>query len=189
MQHEVIIKVWSIAAICLLVATSGRSDGIEKHDAETVKAVFIERLCNFVEWPEEANLSDTSWPFVIGIMGRSPATSAIRRIYGSRPILGHPVEVRRIKTTSGIGGCHLLFIAENEKSRLADIIAAVSEEPVLTVSDTPGFCDWGVLLNFRIFNNKVGFEINERAVLDSPLSFSHHLLKTATIVEPVGDNK
>jgi hypothetical protein len=61
--------------------------------------------------------------------------------------------------------------------------------PVLTVSDTTGFAEQGVLINFYVSQKRLHFEINEPAFRKAPLSVSTRLLEIAKIVMPEGQGK
>lgn len=151
-----------------------------------LKAVFIEKFTRFVEWPAESGIDDTSKPFVIGIIGESRLGSSLEGIFSGKKIRGKRVEVRHIVNPDEASGCHLLFISKVSKKHLSDILSATNNMPILTVSDSKGFADNGVLINFYIRDNKVRFEINETAVRKSRLNFSYLLMQVATIVKKVG---
>jgi len=78
-----------------------------------------------------------------------------------------------------------LFIAESEKKNIEKIVSITSGLPVLTIGETDGFSEKGILVNFFEENKKLRFEINETAVLKSQLKMSYYLLNTARITEPV----
>jgi hypothetical protein len=62
------------------------------------------------------------------------------------------------------------------------ILSCTGNKPILTVSDTKGFAEKGVLINFYMMGDKIKFEINEKAVHESGLVMSYRLLNLARIV-------
>ena len=63
--------------------------------------------------------------------------------------------------------------------------AGLRGDAVLTVADTPGFAERGVMINFFITReDKVRFEANLEEAENSGLRLSSQLLKLATIVKP-----
>jgi hypothetical protein len=57
---------------------------------------------------------------------------------------------------------------------------------ILTIGDTEGFGEKGVMINFIIRDNKVRFEINPEAARRAGLTISSKLLSLATIVHSRG---
>lgn len=151
-----------------------------------MKAVFLERFTRFVEWPAEYAISDTTKPFILGIVGSSPFGSILERVYDSQKIRDKHVEIRYIIDFEDIAECHLLFISRISVTGLTRILTYTRSRPILTVSDTRGFANKGVLINLNIEEGRIRFEINEGAVRESGLYMSYHLLKLAKIVNPVG---
>lgn len=149
-----------------------------------MKAVFLDKFTHFVQWPAQAT-ADTSAPFVIGVIGDSPFGTLLEQIYTERSIKSKSVDIRYLAGLNGITDCHLLFIAQSAEDQLPDIIARTDKRPILTVSDTEGFAEHDVLINLYRDQGKVKFEINERAVHASGLTFSYMLLNLARIVNPV----
>ena len=150
-----------------------------------MKAVFLDKFTRFVQWPEATAVADTSQPFVIGVIGDSPFESLLEQIYAERAIKGSAVDIRYLTELDAVTECHLLFIAQSAGGRLSEIIERTRDRPVLTVADTKGFAERGVLINLYRRRGKVKFEINERAVHASGLTFSYLLLNLARIVQPV----
>ena len=150
----------------------------------TIKAIFLERFTRFVEWPEESLALDTSQPFIIGIIGDTPLKYIVKEIYSSQKIKDKEVKIHFISNNiKEIKKCHLLFITKSQEKNLSKILSYTSNKPILTVSDTDGFADKGVLINFYIQENKVRFEINKSAVKKSGLYMSHMLYKLAKVIK------
>ena len=162
---------------------------ISKYDEYTVKAVFLERFTRFIEWPPDRKVDDISKPFVIAVIGKNPFGSKLDNIYSKRKIRDKKVKIIYISRVNQIAGSHILFIPESEKKRLQSIISYSKEKHVLTIGDSNGFAEKGVLFNFYTASNQIKFEINEKAVRGSGLSINYLLLNVARIVEPAGDSE
>jgi hypothetical protein len=150
-----------------------------------LKAVYLEKFSRFITWPEESLMDDINQPFIISVIGKTPLTENLEQIYAIQEIKKKRVIIKEIENLKDIEGSHILFIAASEKNNLDEIIAITRHNPILTVSETLGFAEQGVLINFFEKDNKLRFEINETAVLKSPLQMSFYLLNSARIVQPV----
>jgi hypothetical protein len=147
-----------------------------------LKSLYIERFTRFIDWPGET-LSKNG-PFVLCIQGNGDTAADLARVAPSRPFKDRPAEVRRLRPGADLSGCHVLYLAGTELPRLPQVIESISGKPILTVSDTPGFGDRGVLINLFQENRFLRFEINLPAVKRSKLVFSSQLLRLA---RPVGE--
>jgi hypothetical protein len=148
----------------------------------TIKAVFLEHFTRFVEWPESFKIADTSDPFYVAVIGENPFGSILDQIYADQKIRNRNVEILYISTPDEIIDCHILFISSSNKEILPEILSRTRNKPILTVSDTNGFAEDGVLINFYLTGGKIKFEINEKAVHESGLVMSYRLLNLARIV-------
>jgi hypothetical protein len=150
-----------------------------------LKAVYLEKFSRFITWPEESLPNNPDEPFIIAVIGETPLTENLNQIYAMQEIKNKRVIIKNIHHFNEIQGSHILFIAESEKKNIDQIIAITKQQPILTIGETKGFAEKGVLINFFEKDNKLRFEINETAVLKSPLQMSFYLLNSAKIVEPV----
>jgi hypothetical protein len=153
-----------------------------------LKAVYLEKFSRFVTWPEESEMDNLDKPFVIAVMGKTPLHKNLEQIYAIKKINNKRVEIKKIYNLYEIKDCHILVVAESERKNLQNILTLAERLPVLTISDSPKFAENGVLINFFEEKNKLRFEINESAVLKSPLQMSFYLMNSARIVQPVKNN-
>ncbi len=144
----------------------------------SVKFAFLYNFSKFVEWPASKLPKDDS-PFIFGIVGDDPFGEDLEKPILSKPLNGHPVRVQHVQSDGEMRQCNVLFISTSEKKRIGAILAAVRGASVLTVSDTERFCKQGGIINFRIPENKVRFEINSAAAEKEHLKLSSKLLSVA----------
>ena len=163
-------------AVALLLSTlAAHGEQVAEYE---LKAEFLARFASFVTWPPGSE----ERPFTIGVIGRNPFNGYLDKI-AARKIKNRPVSIRYISDLTQLDGCDIVFICGSEKSRLAAILAHTDSHPILTVSDSGGFAEAGVLINFYTTADTVRFEINESAVERSGLKVSSKLFKLAKVVE------
>src|SRR6185369_13945658 len=95
---------------------------------------------------------------------------------------GRAFLVRRSKSFPPIAGCHIVFISASEKSRVRTILDHLQGSSALTVSDMPGFCENGGMIDLGTLETKVRIEINPEAAERARLKVSSKLLGVARIV-------
>lgn len=171
-----------IICACVILSVPGHARA--KVMENKVKAEMLERFALFLEWPESANIEDKSTPFVIAVIGKNTFDPKLEDIFSGRKIRDKEIRIRYLSTPDETIDCHVLFISSSEKESLGRIIAKTRKKPILTVSDTKGFSEEGVFINFYLEEKKIRFEINETAAYESGFYVSYKLLQLARIIKP-----
>lgn len=148
-----------------------------------LKAEYLERFTRYIEWPSDAFADDTS-PFVLCVAGQNPFGLYLDELVRSRRLQNRKAVVRSVADAAGIEGCHVLFVAPSARSRVGRLLERAAARAMLTVGDSVGFAQAGVLLNMYFEGPHLRFEVNAHAVKQSRLKFSSKLLKLARIVSP-----
>lgn len=140
-----------------------------------LKAVFLNKLVAFITWPE-AVARRPDRPLVIGVLGDEPFGGALEQALESRRVRGESVQILRSYDPKELRSCHLVFIAESERSRLCEHLRVLEPYPILTISDIEGFSARGGILTLVMRNNRVRLQVNPRAYKDAGLTISAKLL-------------
>ena len=99
-----------------------------------------------------------------------------------KTVNGHRLEVAHPEGVPQARACQILFLSASEKPRLREILQGLKGASVLTVGDTPGFAQMGGIINFVLDDNRVRFEINQKAAELMHLKLSARLLTVAKLV-------
>ena len=150
-------------------------------DEYHLKAAFLYNFAKFVEWPHEA-WSGPADPIAVCILGETSLHDALAQVVEGKTVQGRPLHVRRVSEPGAAANCRILFISDSERNRLLTILATVRGHGVLTIGDSPGFADKGVVINFKIANGHVHFEINLAAADEQKLTISSKLLRLAEVL-------
>ncbi|OQA02789.1 MAG: hypothetical protein BWY69_00851 [Planctomycetes bacterium ADurb.Bin401] len=158
-----------------------------------LKAAFLYNFMMFIDWPAE-KMPPQDQPIIIGIMGKNPFANAFEPVK-NKQVKERNISVRYFdgleelkragpekmnRQLDEIRKCHLLFICSSEKPVLREIISFVNGYNILTVGDMPGFLEsGGGVINFVVEEDKIRFEINAIAALQSKLEIRSQLLRLA----------
>ncbi len=162
-------------------AATAFSDDYPKPTEYEVKAAYIYNFAKFVRWPQNA-FSDGSDKIHVCVLGDDPFGSSLSTIEGKTAV-DRKIGVRRIASLQNARGCEIIFISGSEAERVRQIMKTLDSLPVLTVGDTEGFAEQGIMINFYMEKNTVRFEINLKAATRAGLRLSSSLLRIARIVE------
>jgi YfiR/HmsC-like len=167
------------AAVLFLLAApaAGVQDTASEYD---VKAAFLYNFTKFVDWPPWAFHNDRS-TVRLCVLGDDPFGESLREI-AEGEVAGRRLTVLSVPAMNDPAGCQILFVSRSERERLPEILAAVRDAPVMTVSDTKGFLEQGGIINFVLEGSRVRFEINQEAADRARLKISSRLLRLATRV-------
>jgi YfiR/HmsC-like len=147
-----------------------------------VKATYLYNFGRFVKWPGTvpAGKGDS---FSVCVLGQDPFGPILDSTLAGEALDGKPVVLRRISKRQEAGECRILFISSTEERHLKEILTAIDESEVLTVSDMPGFTRRGGMIQFVLEGDRVRFEINLASAESARLVLSSELLKVAASVK------
>lgn len=151
----------------------------------TLKSVYIEKFTRFTNWPPGCGMENKEEPFSIHVLGNQAFSEMLKNIFSFQKIYQKPVEVKLLDKWKKMGECHILYISGDYEEELSQLLESIKDRPMLTISDTEGFAEKGVIINFYIERNKLRFEVNETALHESPLEMNFFLLDMAKIVDPL----
>jgi hypothetical protein len=167
-----------------LLAHAGISSAVDEAATleRNVKAASIYRFLSYVEWPQIA-FADANSPYVIGVMGAEGLAEELARISTGRNVNNRPLQVRRLRSGDSVNGLHVLFLGR-DTSDLSQTLKQVQTKPVLSVTEDETQLPPGSVINFRIVNNRVRFEIALGTAEKNSLKVSSRMLPIAFAVYP-----
>jgi hypothetical protein len=180
---------WPPVAVALLALTFFGTTGLlaqqPKPSEYQVKATYLYNFGRFVKWPGTvpAGKGDS---FSVCVLGQDPFGAILDSTLAGEALDGKPVVLRRISKPQDAGDCRILFISSAEEKHLKEILTALDESDVLTVSDMPGFARRGGMIQFVLEGDRVRFEINLTSAESARLVLSSELLKVASSVKRSG---
>jgi len=167
------------AGVAAATAAFGQREATESG----VKAAFLYKFANYIEWPANAFTSPTA-PLVIGVLGADEIAGELDRIVPGRNVNGHPVNVKRLKSGDGAAGVHILFVGKEQGGGAATVRAA-REQGALTVTESErGLETTGSAINFVTAGERVAFEVSLDSAEKSGHRISSRMLAVAKRVVP-----
>jgi len=171
---------WATAVAAAVAAGSAQAQ--REASEASVKAAFLYKFANYIEWPPGAFASPSA-PLVIAVMSSEEIASDLERIVSGRNVAGHPVTVRRVREGEVLKGAHVLFIGR-ELATPAAVLRAAREQSVLGVTETERGLEMGSAINFVPAGDRVGFEVSLDSAERSGARISSRMLAVARRVVP-----
>jgi len=146
-----------------------------------VKAAFLYKFLGYAEFPSGAFLDGAS-PVTIGVFGADDLAAELARAVAGRTINGRPVVVRALRETEVQAPMHLLFIGGADPVRVGRTVRQASAA-MLVVTDCEDGLRQGSVINFRIVDERVRFDVSLDAAERNGIKLSSRLLTVANRVQ------
>ena len=148
---------------------------------ERVKAAYLFRVLNYVDFPPRSG-ERAAAPYVVGVLEDEIVADDLAQLVAGKQVNGREVSVRRLAAGSPPGGVDVLFISRSERARQPTLLKQLRAAPVLTVTETAEALEQGSVMNFRIVEGRVRFEISLPAADQAGIRLSSRLLALAVKV-------
>jgi hypothetical protein len=177
MRRLRLATLWLAALAC---AAAGLAHAQQASEA-AVKAAFIYRFANYVEWPESAFAPDA--PFTIGVAGADEVAAELEKIVPGRTVNGRRVVMRRIAEGESARGLHVLFIGKGVSNPRA-LLRSAQSPGLLVVTEGEHGLELGSAINLVVADDRVAFEVSLDAAERNGLRISARMLAVARRVAP-----
>jgi hypothetical protein len=177
---------WSLACAAVLLAgvaaapapahaQNGSSQALERR----VKAAFLYKFLGYADFPATA-FADAASPVTIGVVGSDEMAAELARVVAGRQVRGRPIVVRTLREGDP-AQVHLLFVAGSDSARTARILRA-SQSALLPVTECELGLQNGSVINFRIIEERVRFDVSLDSAERNNVKLSSRLLTVANRV-------
>ena len=164
-----------VALLTAVAAVSASPGHAAQFSVEAVKAAYLFRFAQYVEWPTEP----ADVPFVIAVSGAEDVAVHLERLLPGMSVNGRRAVVRRVTRAQELQGVHILYVGANAFARTRALRAQASERPILIVTDNERGLDGGGVINFLEVNRNLRFEVSLNAADRSGLKINSALLAVA----------
>ena len=147
----------------------------------SVKAAFLYKFLGYAEFPPGA-FSDAAAPVVIGVLGADELAAELTRIVAGRTVSQRQVVVKALREGEAASGVHLLFIGGEEGAKVKSVLKALNPEPVLVVTEAETGLQNGSVINFKIVEQRVRFDVSLESADKHGVKLSSRLLTVANQV-------
>jgi hypothetical protein len=169
----------SVAVAVMLLALRVPGEAMDEYQ---VKAAFLYNFAKFVEWP--AGVFKTAKdPMLICVLGHNPFGNALEEAIGGKSIAGRALAYRQVSDSESAAACQILFVGLADSKHFRSLLENLKPMGILTVGEAPGFASDGGVINFKLDDGRVHFEINVDAAEQKQLHISAKLLSLAQIVK------
>lgn len=142
-----------------------------------VKAAFLYKFADYVEWPDSA-FAQPDTPITIAVIGADTVAAELGRAVEGRKVDDRAVVVKRLKPGDSLSGVHILFVGSGAV-QTGPLLQAARPQAILTVTESEGALAQGSVINFVVVDRRVRFEISRDSANKNKLRLSSRLLAVA----------
>lgn len=174
----VVLLCWCLMALLL---AHGRAHAQRKQESgqvvteDAVKAAYLVKLRNYVEWPA----ARPSSRIVIGVVGADEVVERLQELPLVKDRVNGNVIVRRLRLGDPVDGLAILYIDDSHWRKAGEMAAQATALSVLVVTDSTNALNGGSIINFRWVDERIRFEISLDTADQAGLKLSSQLLALA----------
>ena len=164
---------------CLVVATFLFSGNVfaQQKPLHEIYAMMMYNFVKYVQWPENG-----SGDFVIGVAGNNEIFKTMNEWYHGSKIGGRTCLIKNIQSVSDAENCSVVYIDKSKSSDFDAINSKVKGKNTLLITDKNGLGQRGSGINFKVVDNKLKFELNQKAIESANLRVSTSLSSMAILI-------
>jgi hypothetical protein len=142
------------------------------------QSVFIYSFTRYVIWPDSYNTGD----FEILVLGDSPIFTELKAMASAKKVGERNIKVTRINSVAEIRKANMLFVSSGKAAEFEGVVAKVSSQSILIITEEPGLGAKGSDINFILRDGKLAFELNQSAMTKQNLKASTELSRLAIMI-------
>lgn len=159
--------------LCLLPLSSLLAQSINYK----VQSVLLFNFARYAEWPASAPNKEV---IRFGILGKTKVLEELDGVLKLKTIDGKKCTVEQLKSAGVTDYYHIIFVADNESDKLAELLQALGDRPTLVVTERDNLIRKGAAISLLITDDqKLKFQLNDQAIEKTKVQLSASLRSIA----------
>jgi hypothetical protein len=143
-----------------------------------VYSMMMFNFTRYVQWPD----NDAAGEFVIGVVGNTEVYKTLTTWYAGKPRGAKTYVIKKFDSSADVANCQVLFIDKSKSGEFEAINNKLKGKGTLVITDRNGLGEKGSAINFKTVDNKLKFELNQKAIETSNLKVAGALSSMAILI-------
>ena len=169
------MKKIKILVAALLISGSAFSQDRPMHE---VHSMMVYNFTKYVQWPDHSATGE----FIIGVVGNTDIYNTLNGWYGGKPRGSKTYIIKKFNSAAEVTDCHVLYIDKSKSGEFDNVNDKLKGKGTLIITDKSGLGEKGSSINFKLVDNKLKFELNQKAIEASNLKVSGALSSMAILI-------
>jgi len=162
----------------IAVALTAGSAFAQERPIHEVYSMMVFNFTKYVQWPDHTQPGE----FVIGVIGNADVFNTLNTWYGGKGRGTKKYVIKKFSSAEEVADCHVLFIDRSKSGEFDDVNDKMKGKGTLVITDKSGMAQKGSGINFKTVDNKLRFELNQKALEASNLKVSNSLTSMAILI-------
>jgi hypothetical protein len=162
--------------VCMVLTSSALF--AQERPAHEVYSMMVFNFTKYVQWPDHTQ----SGEFVIGVIGNNQVYETLNTWYGGKPRGSKTYVIKKFNSAADVTDCHVVYLDKSKSAEFEGLNNKVKGKGTLVVTDKNGLGEKGSAINFKTVDNKLKFELNQKAIEASNLKVSGALSAIAILI-------
>lgn len=163
-----------LAVLVVVLATANA----QERPLHEVYSMMVFNFIKYVQWPDHAENGE----FIIGVIGNTEVYNTLNSWYGGKPRGNKTYVIKKFTSAADLSDCHVVFIDKSKSNEFEAVNAKVKGKGTLVITDKAGLGEKGSAINFKYVDNKLKFELNQKAVEAANLKVAGSLTSMAILI-------
>lgn len=138
-----------------------------------LKAAYVLHFLNLIRW-------DRPEPWLsFCVLGASETGDRMLGLLHDKTVHGQRIRATRVPHGPDRAHCDALYIPESYAAHAPAVLKQYEHGQTATISDSPSFVNAGGVIGFVVVDDRLRFDVNERAAAKKRLKISAKLLELA----------
>jgi hypothetical protein len=164
--------------LAALLIFSGTATIAQERPMHEVYSMMVFNFVKYVQWPDHTEGGE----FVIGVVGNNDVFATLNSWYGGKPRGGKTYVIKKFNSAAEVTNCQVVYIDKTKSGEFEAIHNKVKGKGTLVITDKAGLGEKGSGINFKNVDNKLKFELNQKALEASNLKVSGALSSMAILI-------
>jgi hypothetical protein len=169
------MKKFKALVIVAFIAGSACAQDRPMHE---VYSMMVFNFTKYVQWPDHT----AGGEFVIGVIGNTEVYNTLSSWYAGKPRGSKTYVIKKFSNAEEVTDCHVVFIDKSKSGVFEDVNNKMKGKGTLIITDKNGLGEKGSGINFKTVDNKLKFELNQKAIEASNLKVSGALSSMAILI-------
>lgn len=165
----------ALVAVIFLFAGSAFAQDRPVHEIYTM---MVFNFTKYVQWPD----ADKPGEFVIGVIGNEEVYKTLTTWYNGKTKGAKTYVIKKFSNATELSECAVVYIDKSKSSEFEAVNNKVRGKGTLVVTDRNGLGSKGSCINFKTVDDKLKFELNQKAIEATNLKVSSALTSMAILI-------
>jgi TonB family protein len=152
----------AVLLICIVLTWCALARTQQTAGQYQVEAAYLYNFAKAARWSAES--LPVRAGLIIGVLGGDDDfVKVLRDVLANKDINGHTLEIRQLRSGEEVKFCHVVFFRTAERTTRA-VIAQFRKSNVLLVGENKEFLNDGGMINLKLDDRKITYDINTAAM-------------------------